>query len=237
MDIVTDGEKMSGPSAKTFAIPTAALTFLRGLEKNNTKTWFDDHRATYRNDIVEPLKDLAVLLGEAFEKAIPGLNYDPRVNGSIFRLNRDARFSKNKNPYKTNLGVFVWRGPAKKMECPGIYFHLEPTMLMVGSGIYMFTPEQLAIYRRHVDAKGEVIARAVAKGEKAGFALGGEKSKRVPRGFDADHPHAELLKHKGFFLSKEYPAKRATQPGLIPFLKKELAPTVDLVNRLAEALY
>lgn len=228
---------MAKKSITPFALPKEILTFLTKLSKNNKKEWFDAHRDDYKEHFVEPLKDLTEAMGATFRAKIPGLRYEPRINGSIFRINRDMRFSKDKRPYKTNAGVLLWVGPKKKIECPGLYFHLEPDKLMIGAGVYMFTPEALDRYRRHVSNKGEVLARAIAKAEKGGHILGGDKLKRVPSGFDKNHKYAELLKHKGLHFGKEFPAKKAVTGDLMAFLKKEYAPTIDFVKVLENFLF
>ncbi len=220
-----------------FHLPKATLAFLKGLQNNNNREWFDEHRNDYKVSFVEPLKDLVVHLGEALEKKLPGLRYEPRINGSIFRLNRDVRFSKNKSPYKTNGGVFLWVGNEKKLACPGVYFHLEARSLMLGAGVYMFAPDKLDIYRSRVEENGAALARALKKAEKAGFETGGEKLKRVPRGFDQESKYADLLKYKGLHTGKRYPAKKVTEPGLVKWLAREYAPTFDLVKVLEKSLF
>jgi len=218
-------------------MPKGALSFFAGLEKNNGKAWFDAHRAEYRDNVLEPLKFLVLALGGALSKKLSGLRYDPRVNGSIFRINRDTRFSKDKRPYKTHAAAFLWTGPAHKLACPGIYFHFDARELLLGGGVYMFAKESLDTYRHNVAAKGAALARAIARAEKAGFELGGEKLKRVPSGYSPDHKHAELLKMKGLHVTKTHSAKKATEGGLIGWLVKEYAPTFELVKALEKALF
>jgi uncharacterized protein (TIGR02453 family) len=222
---------------KPFVLPKGALTFLSGLEKNNNKAWFTAHKSDYDEYLLEPLKFLVMGMGAAFSKKLPGLNYNPKINGSIFRIYRDVRFSKDKRPYKTNAGVFLWAGPAKKLACPGIYFHLEAKSVMLGSGIYMISKESLDRYRKHVSRKGAALAKAIAKAEKAGFEVGGERLKRVPSGFDPDHKYAELLKMKGLWVGKTYPSSKVTRGDLIGWLKKEYAPTLDVVKALGKAVF
>ncbi len=228
---------MAGTRSKPFAIPKEALTFFARLEKNNKKEWFDKHKEEYRANVLEPLKNLVSDLGSSIQKKLPGLSYEPRVNGSIFRINRDVRFSKNKKPYKTHAGVFLWVGPDKKLNCPGIYFHLESKRLLIGAGAYMFSPESLARYREYVDEKGNLLAKAIKKAEKAGFELGGEKLKRVPSRFDKEHKHAELLKMKGLWVEKTCPATVAIKGDLVKWLAKEYAPALDVVKALGKALF
>ncbi len=228
---------MANLKTKPFCLPKGALTFLAGLEKNNNKQWFDANRESYQKNLLEPLKTLVEALGSVFLRKLPELQFSPKVNGSIFRINRDTRFSKDKRPYKTNAGVYLWVGQGKKLACPGIYFHLEAKKVMLGSGIYMFEPEALSIYRRHVAAKGATIAKAITKAEKVGFALEGKKLKRVPSGFPADHKYSELLKMKGLHVTKTFPASKVIKGDLTEWLAKEYTPTLDLIRVIERAIF
>jgi len=103
-------------------------------------------------------------MGARLRRLSPDINAIPVVNQSLFRLNRDVRFSKDKSPYKTNLGIFFWEGPLKKMECPGYYFHLTAKGLMLYTGIYQFTKEQLKEFRQSVIDKkhGATLRKSLA---------------------------------------------------------------------------
>ncbi len=181
--------------------PKAAPKFLRALKRNNDKAWFAEHREEYDRNILEPARAFVVAMGDALRKDLPGINADPRTDRSIFRIHRDIRFSKDKSPYKAHLGVILWDGPGAKMESSGFYLHLEPPELYLGCGYYMFSKESLAAYRELLlDPKGgPALQRAVKLVAKRGYEIGADKTKRVPRGCDPDHPRAELLKHKGLF--------------------------------------
>jgi len=230
-------KKTATSKSVPFALPKGALTFFAGLEKNNNKPWFEQHRDDYHEHVLEPLKTLVLGLGAALSKKLPGLRYEPRVNGSIFRIYRNARFSKDKRPYKTHAGAFLWVGPAGRLACPGVYFHLEAKTVMLGSGVYMFERDYLDAYRKYVAAKGAVLARAIAKAEKAGFAMGGEALKRAPAPYPRDHKHADLLRMKGLHVGKTYPASKVTKGDLIGWLAKEYTPTLDLVKVLEKAIF
>jgi uncharacterized protein (TIGR02453 family) len=112
--------------------PEETVTFLSDLAKNNKKTWFDAHKNDYERFLVWPARAFTEAIGERLITVVPGIIAEPRINGSIFRIYRDTRFSKDKTPYKTHLGIFCWDGSGPKMECPGFYFHLEPPNLLLG---------------------------------------------------------------------------------------------------------
>lgn len=220
-----------------FHLPRQLLTFLGDLERNNTRAWFDEHRDDYKKHFVEPLADLVEELGERLRRKLPGIHAVPRIDGSIFRLNRDTRFSKGMAPYKTNAGVFLWAGPAKKIECPGVYLHIEAREAMVGTGVYLFAPERLDPYRRYVERHGAKLRRALDAAGKAGFGIGGEQLKRVPKGFAADHPHGDLLRYKGLHVMQRFPVSRLTKGGLAGWIVETVEPALPVVTELKKALF
>ncbi|WP_024817691.1 DUF2461 domain-containing protein [Arthrobacter sp. 31Y] len=169
-------------------IPTAAFRFYAELEENNNREWWLEHKATYDAEVKESLVGLLAELEPQFGPA------------KIFRPNRDVRFSQDKSPYKTAQGAF-----AAGQEGVGFYLQISADGLLIGGGYHSHTPAQLARFRAAVDAPDsglelQGIVDAVAA---AGFAVEGEKLKTVPRGFDKDHPRAELLKHKSLSASVE----------------------------------
>lgn len=182
--------------------PKSASNFLRALKRNNDKGWFASNRDEYERTVLNPARGFVVAMGDRLRGELPGINADPRTDRSIFRIHRDVRFSPDKSPFKTHLGVILWDGPGAKLESSGFYFHLDPPELYLGTGFYYFSKESLAAYRELVlDAKaGPSLQRAVNLVVRRGYAIGGEKTKRVPRGCDPQHPRAELLKHKGLYV-------------------------------------
>ncbi|MCB5274548.1 hypothetical protein BJG92_02085 [Arthrobacter sp. SO5] len=162
-------------------IPEAAFRFYAELEHNNNRDWWLEHKPIYDSAVKEPLTLLLAELEPAFGDA------------RLFRPNRDIRFSLDKSPYKTAQGAF-----ASSAEGTGFYLQLSADGVLIGGGCHTPTPAQVARFRSAVDApsSGEVLQAIVQDIEAAGFAVEGERLKTVPRGFDKDHPRAELLKHK-----------------------------------------
>jgi len=195
---------MSGAGFSGFSKDT--VRFFIELRRNNNRDWFEAHRAVYETAVMGPAKAFVTDMGARLRSIGPRILAVPKVNKSIFRLNRDARFSLDPSPYKTNLGLYFWEGGQSRMEASGFYFHLEPPNLLLGVGIYIVPSQLLARYRRAVadPKKGKELGRIVALISKLkGITLGGEHYKRVPAGFDPCHPNAELLKHTGLYASYE----------------------------------
>lgn len=180
--------------------PETTMKFLKRLEKNNNREWFNGHKEEYEAEFLIPSQQYVIELGEMLRKHLPGLHAVPKVDKSIFRLTRDVRFAKNKEPYKTNLGIFLWDGDTPRMEAPGFYTHVESGHCFLAFGVYMFTKECMARYRETVidPAAGKELNAALKKITKNGeYMLGGQKYKRVPKGYDPEHPLAALLLHDG----------------------------------------
>jgi len=173
--------------------------FLAGLSANNKKAWFDAHRQEYEEALLAPAQAFVAALGPRLHKLEPEINAEPRVNGSILRLNRDVRFAKDKSPYKDHLDLWFWTGERKGWDGSGFFFRLTPERLLLGAGIHAFAPPTLARYRAAaLDPKrGGALTRVVKALRKAGYEVGTESYKRVPAGVPADHPHAALLRHGG----------------------------------------
>ena len=176
--------------------PRECVKFYTELKKNNTKSWFDEHKGDFEQHVIAPACDYVSEMGRALKKISPGIVADPRVNKSIFRPYRDIRFSKDKTPYKTHLGIFFWEGELSKMDCSGYYFHLEPPILMLGVGNHCFSKQLLELYRESVvDPKyGKALVKALKDVQARGdYRIGEKQYKKVPRGYDKDHQNANLL--------------------------------------------
>lgn len=177
-------------------LPKNTLKFLRTLEKNNDKAWFDKHRKDYEELYLEPAKGLVMALAPGLKKLSKGVQAEPKINGSIFRINRDVRFSKDKTPYNPHLSLWFWEGDRKAGT--GFFFRLAPKSLILGAGTHNLDKQRLQLFRDAiVDAKrGKALAAAIDKVKRAGeYEVKGESYKEVPRGYDADHPRADLLRY------------------------------------------
>ncbi|MDL1893883.1 DUF2461 domain-containing protein [Sphingobacteriales bacterium CHB3] len=185
--------------------PKSGIDFLKRLKKNNSREWFQKHKTEYEENVKFPMQCLIAGLRDRLRDEIPELDFNPKR--SIFRIYRDVRFSKNKAPYKTNIAAsFELKGKKKTTDTPGLYVGIEPGSVFVGGGMYMPGGEQLkAIRKAIVEHPDEFLAVVEDKRFKRTFGgIMGENLQKAPLGFPKDHPMIEHLKHKQWFVGKEW---------------------------------
>ncbi len=189
----------------------ATLKFLKDLEKNNKKAWFDVHRSAYDEDLIEPAKEFVIELGQKLQKLDPSVQFTSKINGSIRRINRDIRFSADKSPYKNHLDLHFPAGEGRMCGTSSFMMRIQPKGVVLVAGSYMFAKPALKRYREVLtDAKqAAALARAVEKVTKAGFELGGENYKRVPKGFSTDAKYERFLLHDGLLAFKDVGVPKA----------------------------
>lgn len=170
-----------------------ALAFYRGLEADNSRSYWAAHRSDYDDLVRRPLELLSVELESRYGTF------------HIFRPHRDVRFSRDKSPYKTAAGA-VTEGAGGE----AYYVQISAEGLMVASGYYRMAPDQLARYRAAVDdaRSGRALERALADVAEAGLDVGGEALKTAPRGYPRDHPRVTLLRHKGVTVGRTFAPAR-----------------------------
>ncbi|NIP42348.1 MAG: TIGR02453 family protein [candidate division Zixibacteria bacterium] len=180
--------------------PREGVKFLLDLKQNNDRDWFAENKHRYEQFLLAPARQFVGTMGERLKKIAPEVQAIPQIDRSIFRIYRDIRFSKDKSPYKTHQGIWMWEGPGKKLDNSGFYFHVDPPEIMIAAGIYTFHGHILKAYRDAVvDPQwGKDLRSAVEEIRKyPDLGLGGEQYKRVPRGYDPEHPNSDLLLYKG----------------------------------------
>lgn len=181
-------------------IQSDTLIFLKNLQKNNNKDWVDAHRDTYeiaKGNFKKFVQDLILGLSK-FDPAVKHL--EPK--NCIFRINRDVRFSKDKSPYKNNMGASISPG-GKKSFSAGYYFHLQPGASFLAGGMWQPEPVYLNAIRQEIDYNPnefEKILKAKPFKEYFDGLSEEDKLKAVPKGYDKTHPQIELLKHKSFIV-------------------------------------
>lgn len=187
--------------------PETALDFLQDLTENNNREWFQANKKRYENELRDPAIELVVALGTRLQEHFPNVNYDTAVNGSgsLMRIYRDTRFSKDKTPYKDRIAMGFPEGAGKKMQAPsfGIQISADEAGLMAGT--FGFDKEALQIYRQAVVDKklGAELVKAVKDVQSAGnYDISGAHYKRPPRGFEMpDDERGQYLLYNGLWAS------------------------------------
>jgi uncharacterized protein (TIGR02453 family) len=194
--------------------PEEGIRLLQRLKRNNTRSWFQAHKAEYEGTVRFPMQCLIAGLRRDLGADIPEIDFNPR--GSIFRIYRDTRFSKDKTPYKTNIAAsFRLRGTQGPIENPGLYVGIEPGEIFMGGGLYMPSGDQLKkIRKRIVDDPDSYLAIIGDRRFRAAFdGVLGETLRRAPQGYPPNHPMIEHLKHKQFYIGVESGHEPALRPG------------------------
>ncbi len=171
--------------------------FLADLEANNSKDWFEANRDRYEAHWKAPALAFIEDLGPEMARLDPALKSSARINGSLRRINRDVRFSKDKSPYNASLHLVFWTGEHPNRS-PGMHFVLSPEGVGYGSGMWGLQPAQLRTWRDMVvdRVEGPNIEKALGAAERVGCTLGKPELQRLPRGFEAEERVGELLRHK-----------------------------------------
>jgi uncharacterized protein (TIGR02453 family) len=220
-----------------------AVRFLLELRANNERTWFQPRKAEFERLLKEPLEALCTVLGERFAKRKIPLRADSR---SPFRIYRDVRFSKDKSPYKTYVSAsFGWAGAGpdagrsgKSAEVHGVggYFHFSPDEEYVGGGMWQPERPRLEAWRALVAKEPERVHKVIkAQAFKRTFGqVDGGRLQRVPPGFPADHPDAELLKLKDIIFGRHLTTDEVLSPRLPEILADAFATATPLMRLLAE---
>jgi uncharacterized protein (TIGR02453 family) len=209
--------------APPFAFEPDTLAFLEELRGDNTKEWFDAHRGRYQTAYVDAGKAFVEAVAPVLAGVAPGIRAEPRVLGSIFRINRDTRFGTDKRPYKDHLDFWFWHGE-RKAAASGLFVRISPDVVGVGAGSHGFDKAALGRFRAAVsddEARSELVD-AVESIEKAGYLLDGQTYKRVPTGWadEADGTVARFLRHSALFVHVDEPAALALDA-------ERLLPTLD----------
>jgi uncharacterized protein (TIGR02453 family) len=204
--------------------------FLNDLKRNNKKEWFEANRARYETHLKTPMLQLIGDLAKPLKKIAPRLVASQKpVGGSLMRIHRDVRFSKDKSPYKTNVGLHFRDAAGKDVHAPGIYVHFEPGDVFVGGGIWHPDPPTAGKIRDAIIAGPKKWTAARGK-----HTLGGDSYARPPRGVDPAHPLVEDLKRKDFIAIAQMKEKDALATDFFDRLVDEMravAPLLDFLSR------
>lgn len=226
--------KASGTNPSSSIFSPSLFQFLGELGANNDREWFQANKARYEAEVKGPM--LAFV--RAFAGPLEAINKhylaDPRpVGGSMFRINRDTRFARDKSPYKTNVGAqFRHRDCSKDVHSPGFYLHLQPGECFVSTGLWHPDPESLRKVRERILAR----SRAWKALQDGGIEVLGESLKRVPQGFDPGHPWAEHLKLKDFYSHQPLTDQEVCAPDFLERFTEACRKGAPLVAFLTQAL-
>ncbi len=215
-------------------IAPSTIKFLKDLKKNNNKDWFDVNRARFENAKLNYYNFVEEVLGE-IKKVDPSLS-EIETKQCVFRINRDVRFSKNKEPYKTNFGASFSKG-GKKVQCAGYYFHMEPGASFIGGGFWMPMGPELKKIRMEIDYNldefNAIIEHKPFKKQFLGLNQE-EKLSRAPQGYTDDNPALALLKLKSFTVSAPLADEALSDKNLVRLVVnhfKTMVPFVHFLNR------
>lgn len=210
---------MTDPEPLSFrGFPDDAVSFLRELEVNNDRGWFDERKAVYERALKKPAKAFSLAMASALQD-LTGIGHGHK----IFRIHRDIRFSKDKTPYNTHLRIAFLPESGGMPESggsssPSWFFSLETDRLTLGTGNFAFSSSALDHFReRLLGEDGKELASIMQTFEGKGLRLGEPDLKRVPNVCPKDHPLSDLFRHKGLsaWIDRDDPTM-ATDPGFVP---------------------
>jgi uncharacterized protein (TIGR02453 family) len=213
--------------------PRGTPRFLGQLSKNNNRPWFEKNKARFTCSFKEPAETFARALSEAMRKTFPDL--DP-LAVKIFQVHRDIRFSRDKTPYKTHIGIRLSGEPGQGCGAPFFYVQIEAEALRLVTGIKALEGKTAVRYRQAMSdaGRGQALARVIAGLAKRGLDPQGEKYKRMPPGVDAAGPAAELAKYKGLYVVETLPLPADFHtPRLPEFCARRFKPAKPLYDWLS----
>lgn len=218
--------------------PREFFSFYRQLEKNNNRQWFNENKQRYLDFVVAPSLDFITAMQPRLKKISPCfLAVAKRSRGSLMRIYRDIRFSKNKQPYKNNLGIQFRHEMGKDVHAPGFYFHYSTKESFIGAGVWSPASGPLNQIRAVIDddsARWKRVSRG--KKFKTVYELAGESLKRPPRGYSADHALIDDLKRKDHIAVAPLSAKDFADAGIVDLTAERIRVAMPYVRFLCDAL-
>ena len=215
------------------------VAFLRDLEKNNKREWFQKNKERYQECVQEPMLAFIRALAPKLERFAPHIvASDSKTGGSLMRIHRDVRFSKDKRPYNTHVSAQFRHERGKNVHAPGFYVRIDPKEVWLGTGIWQPDTPAVTKIRKRIAAKPAEWKKARdGKTFKTAFGeLGGESLKRPPRGFDPEHAYVEDLKRKDFVAFRKLKPAQAAGPGFLDEAVKAYKASGPFMEFLCEAL-
>jgi uncharacterized protein (TIGR02453 family) len=214
------------------------IQFLDELASHNNRDWFQKNKSRYESEVLEPALQFIEAVQVPLRRVTPHfLAVAKRTGGSLMRVYRDTRFSKDKTPYKTNVGIHFRHELGKDVHAPGFYLHISPEECFVGAGIWHPDSKTLAKIRKTID-KDQAGWKRVAMGKAflRQFQRIGDSLKRPPKGFDADHPLIDELKRKDFVASAELDYDELFSDDVVKNVVGKFKKSAPMVRFLCNAL-
>jgi uncharacterized protein (TIGR02453 family) len=186
--------------------PKEGLSFLSDIIINNSKEWLDAHKDEYEKYILAPNRAYVTEMGEHLQILVPHIHAIPKINKSLFRIYRDARFHKL-DPIKERIGLIFWQGDTHRMQSSSFYMHYDPFEVFVATGIRRFKPPLLATYRAYIknDVKRENLHHILEALKKKGYSIPEPQYKRYPEGLDKEDPYAYLYLYGAMYAYTTFP--------------------------------
>lgn len=218
--------------------PPQTIPFLKELARNNDRNWFDSNKPRYEQFVREPaLAFIAEMAPKLRGISIEFNAIAKKTGGSLMRIYRDTRFSKDKTPYKTNIGIQFRHVMGQDIHAPGFYLHIEPGECFIGAGIWHPEGKVLARIRDFIADNPAAWQAALAhKPFHKNYQLAGESLIRPPKGYAADHPLIEDLKRKDFIALRSFEDNRIESPNFIDFVTRCFTDSTPLVRYLCTAV-
>lgn len=190
------------------------IAFLDELSANNNRDWFNEHKPRYEEQVLDvALRFIQSMQAPLAEIAPRFIAMPTRVGGSLMRVYRDTRFSKDKTPYKTNIGIQFRHEQAKDVHAPGYYVHIAAQQVFIGAGMWRPDSESLRAIRERIATRPAEWQRALQNPKfQRSFELGGESLQRPPRGFDKDHAFIDDIKRKSFIAVRDLKPDACLKP-------------------------
>ena len=220
-------------------LPKDYFAFFNELKLNNNREWFNDNKPRFKESVQEPLAAFVEAMAPRLKKISKHFVADPRLHGgSVFRIYKDVRFSKDKSPYKTHGGVQFRHARGNDAHAPGFYIHLAPDEIFYGGGVWHPPAPQLLQIREAIRDKGKPWTSATtgAAFKKRFKGVRGEGLTRPPRGFDGDHPLIEDIKRKSFFAMTEGKPAQAKKPAFADDVAAAMTDSKPLMKFLCDAV-
>jgi len=218
--------------------------FFEDLKNNNERDWFNANKSRYEKHVAGTCLDFIEAIGPPLAKVAPHFRAIPKkMGGSMFRIYRDTRFSKDKTPYKTNAGLHFRHELGKDAHAPGFYLHLDSDRIFAGAGLWKPPGPAIAQIRDAIDKKPKEWMKAKTnKGfvGRFGALSDGNPLTRPPKGYDADHPMIDDLKKRSFFMVTDQTRKAAGRPDFVDQVAevfKDASPVVGFLTKAVGAQF